>query len=227
MTRLNKYLIVFGDVDEVIKQGRRPASESLMVEPFLDVLNKKYNRQLSSVVDVLTDVAEPAMVYLMGFYKDLDDMKAACDERPEDFVMAADLEEAVGWYVFGMGKQLVVATLDLPQVSHGLFIKTHAFPETWEVTDADLLCRGGAIKSLSKGYSGMLDFTPLTIHVFGWLKRKGLGIEALGTLPHLTYSDVMMLNQEVLLSQPNAPFTIYKKVEDEPEPAKAQLKVVH
>jgi len=227
MHKLNRYLIVFGDVDEVVKQGRRRASESLSVEPFVDVLKKKYNSQLDSVTEILTEVAEPAMIYLMGFYKDLDAMKTACDEHPEDFVMAADLEEAVGWYVFGMGKQLVVAALDIGQVGHGIFIKTHAFPETWEVTEADLLCRGGAIKSLSKGYSGMLDFNPLSIHVFAWLKRKGLEIDALGTLPHLTYSDVMMLNQEVLLSQPNAPFTIYKKVDDTPEPAKAQLKVVH
>lgn len=227
MTRLNKHLIVFGDVDEMVREARLPASMSLSVEPFADVLKKKYNSQLNSVTDILTEAAEPAMIYLMGFYKDFDAMKAACDERPEDFLMAADLEESVGWYVFGMGKQLVVATLDLPKVGHQLFIKTHAFPETWTVTEAPLLCRNGVLKTVSKGYAGMLDFVPLTFMVFGWLKRKGLKIEDMESLPHLTFSDVMMLNEEILLSQPNAPFTIYKKVDDEPEPAKAQLKVVH
>lgn len=227
MSRLNKYLIVFGDVDAIVKEARRPASLSLTVEPFVDVLKKKYNSKLTTVTDILTEAGEPAMIYLMGFYKDLDDMRVACDERPEDFLMAADVEESVGWYVLGMGKELVTTHLDLPQVGNHLFIKTHAFPETWEVTEANMLCRNGEIKSISKGFTGMLDFNPLAITVFSWLKRKGLDIESLGMLPHLTYSDVMLLNQEILLSQPNAPFTIYKKVSDTPEPAKATLKVVH
>lgn len=229
MNRLNRYLIVFGDVDEIVKQGRIPASTSLTIEPFVEVLKRKYNSKLNNVTDILTEAAEPAMIYLMGFYKDMAAMRTACDERPEDFVMAADTEETegLGWFVFGVGKELVCATLDLSQVGHGLFMKTHAFPETWEITEVDLLCRGGGVKSLSKGYSGMLDFNPLSIHVFKWLRQKGLEIDALGTMPHLTYSDVMMLNQEILLSQPNAPFTVYKKTDDEPVVDKVKLKVVH
>lgn len=215
-----QYLIVFGDVDKYVAESSIPASASLKLTPLVEHMRNVTGSTFNDVAAILTDVAGPAMILLHGCFKDLDHLKKVCDADPTEFMQAAmgegddDDEDDRGYSVFGVGKELVSVTLDYQQVANGEMNKLHEFPNEWVKHKAPLLLGNGEIKEVDSGHTGMLDRRVLDIRIFNWADARGLDIDKFDTLKHAYYSNVLLFNEELLKSNPNAPFTVYMRKDD-------------
>lgn len=216
------YLIVFGDPDKFLEYAKIPPSHSLKITPFVEKLKKKANVDADTLTEALIESNRPCMIFLFGYFKDFESMKKACDEDPGLFMMSdlddlddEDLEgDGIGYRVFGVGRELYTVEMDVQQAAAGHQIDHLRFPDSWEICKAPLLLRSGEVKSVDRGFSGMLDKRVLDFNIYKWAKERNIDVaefDTLVNLPHVNMTTAQLLNTEALKSDPNAPFTVYIK----------------